>query len=180
MQISSITVLFTFFTVIYAELYMRSLMIFEAEEVPIQMNLLDRQQFLNLTSFSAPIATLEITPGSRNLTIICQEALVAIVRDDNPSQICQPGGEQTLRNVMITGIKDGDVLIASLVEDPAIPSRLLYDLLKLSDDLKQSKGVTTRKRRLFDATAAGQLLRSIVLRIEEDISDSSDPYLLSK
>ncbi|PJF17657.1 hypothetical protein PSACC_02524 [Paramicrosporidium saccamoebae] len=152
------------------ELFMRSLLLFEAEELPDPMQLLPRQDSLELLGPGASLASLAIVPQSTNLTISCTDAFLAIVRNDYPSQICTPGGEIHLRNVTVTGIMEGDVLVASLIEDLAISARLLYDLAKLPDEMRASRGITPRKKRLLDATATGKILRTIVVRVESDTS----------
>jgi hypothetical protein len=152
------------------ELFMRSLLIFEAEELSDPMQLLPRQSSLSLLSRGPSLASLALVPQSTNLTISCTDAFLAIIRNDHPSQICTPGGEISLRNVTVTGIMEGDILVASLIEDLAISARLLYDLAKLPDEMRISRGITPRKKRVLDATATGKLLRTVVVRVENDVN----------
>lgn len=114
------------------------------------------------------MADLTITEGSTILTIACRDSIVLVVRKGSTSELCTAWADPGLRAMNVTGLKAGDMLVASLVEDVTISPLIIKDLAKLPAEVRASERLSGNKKKIFDATAEGHLARTIVIRIEQD------------
>lgn len=164
-----------FVKLVHASLYFRFIMIIEAEEgLPDKLDLLQREKMVNLTSFDSSQTTLSLPNVGNNLTVTCRDSYVMALRDKRPSEICNLSGDSRKKTVTVAGIRHGDILIASLVEDVTISARVVRDLAGLAEELRIKGVPTPKKKRIIDATAMGQLLRTAVLVVQEHKDEPQD------
>lgn len=161
--------------------YLRSILIVEAEEgLPNKLELLSRQESIRLTTNGESFVELHIPEQSRNLTVTCQDAIVLVSRGGQSNEICMPRGISNKKHsVTVSGIREDDIIIASVPSNVNIPSRIIHNLANLPSEVYLSDKTTPLKELVYEATSDGSLLRTIVLRVEREVEhDDGDVLFL--
>lgn len=157
----------------HASISLHSLMLIEAEEGQLNSLTLSPRTFeldLSTNTTTAAYANLKVVPGTATIFLTCRDAIVMIIRHGTTLEICSPWSATEERVMNLNGVRVGDYMVMSVVEDVATLSpNIMRNLAQLPLEFR-TKGPKHPKYRnsVLDATAEGKLARTVVLKVEQD------------